>query len=99
MNRFIIQETIERIEQMEFYFDELQRAANTNPAVILEDSSLKDLLRILIRYYEGGQWLKDYECDERGELPVDLKRGVLSQDGIYNLLFEIDRTGGGSHGK
>ena len=28
----------------------------------------------------------DYEADERGELPPDLKRGVLSQDALYNLL-------------
>ena len=25
-------------------------------------------------------------CDERGDLPPDLKRGVLSQDALYDLL-------------
>lgn len=29
---------------------------------------------------------EDYEADERGELPPDMKRGVLSQDALYNLL-------------
>jgi hypothetical protein len=29
-----------------------------------------------------------YEADERGELPPDLKRGVLSQDALYDLLEE-----------
>ena len=29
---------------------------------------------------------KDFELDEEGKLPADLKRGVLSEDGIYNLL-------------
>jgi hypothetical protein len=24
--------------------------------------------------------------DERGEIPADIKRGVLSEDGIYDLL-------------
>ncbi|MBQ8827446.1 MAG: DUF4298 domain-containing protein [Oscillospiraceae bacterium] len=48
-----------------------------------------DLLYELTEYYEGGQWLADYESDERGELPSDLKRGVLSQDGLYNLLEDI----------
>ena len=42
--------------------------------------------RELRDYYENGQWLRDYEADERGELPVTLKRGVLSQDGLWNLL-------------
>ena len=37
-------------------------------------------------YYENGQWLRDYEADERGELPRELKRGVLSQDGLWDLL-------------
>ena len=44
----------------------------------------------LKEYYESGLWLSDYEADERGELPKDLKRGVLSQDGLYNLLNDIE---------
>ena len=42
--------------------------------------------RELREYYENGQWLRDYEADERGELPVTLKRGVLGQDGLWDLL-------------
>ena len=44
----------------------------------------------LKEYYESGLWLSDYEADERGELPADLKRGVLSQDGLYNMLNDIE---------
>ena len=44
----------------------------------------------LKEYYESGLWLSDYEADERGELPADLKRCVLSQDGLYNLLNDIE---------
>ena len=44
----------------------------------------------LKEYYESGLWLSDYEADERGELPADLKRGVLSEDGLYNLLNDIE---------
>ena len=28
------------------------------------------------------------EADEDGKLPADLKRGVLSEDGIYDLLSD-----------
>ena len=49
----------------------------------------REQLRILMRYYDGGQWLRDYELDEQGLIPKDLKRGVLSQDGLYNLLCAI----------
>lgn len=45
-----------------------------------------DLLRELEAYYTGPQWKKDFAADEAGQLPAGLKRGVLSEDGIYNLL-------------
>jgi hypothetical protein len=32
--------------------------------------------------------MKDYEDDEAGKLPEDLKRGVLSEDAVYNLLTD-----------
>ena len=32
------------------------------------------------------KWKDDFEADERGEFPADMKRGVLSEDGIYDLL-------------
>ena len=34
----------------------------------------------------SGQWRKDYEADEAGQIPAGISRGVLSQDGLYNLL-------------
>jgi hypothetical protein len=43
-------------------------------------------LQLLDAYYTSGQWKEDYEADERGELPPDMKRGVLSQDALYDLL-------------
>ena len=42
----------------------------------------------LKEYEESGLWLQDYETDERGELPRDLKRGVLSQDGLDEVFEE-----------
>ena len=37
-------------------------------------------------YYTGREWKDDFALDEAGKLPADLKRGVLSEDGIYNML-------------
>ena len=45
-------------------------------------------LALLDEYYTSGEWLEDYEADEAGLLPKDMKRGVLSQDGLYDLLEE-----------
>lgn len=37
-------------------------------------------------YLGSEEWRRDFADDERGLLPQDLKRGVLSEDGIWNLL-------------
>lgn len=69
---------IERISRMEALFDRARAEGKIPPE--------------LLRYYEGGQWLLDYQADERGELPAELKRGVLSQDGIWDLLADLDEN-------
>jgi len=51
------------------------------------DRARKDMAT-LREYEESGLWLQDYEADERGELPRDLKRGVLSQDGLDEVFEE-----------
>lgn len=84
-----LQETIERITKMEFYFDTIQSALEINPEFLKKEAPAGIMLQELTEYYENGQWLTDYETDEAGLLPQDLKRGVLSEDGVYTLLFEI----------
>ena len=43
----------------------------------------------LDRYYGSDVWRQDLADDESGLLPDDLKRGVLSEDGIWNLLADV----------
>ena len=83
-------DVIARVQQMEQYMDEVSEAWRTKPNKIKEDSVLCKKIRILTDYLDSGQWLADYEADERGELPKDLKRGVLSQDGLYNLICDVE---------
>ncbi len=84
-----MQEIIARIRQLEQYYDEIVDTLKHCPKALNEAESQKKL-QILADYQESGQWLKDYEADERGALPPDVKRGVLSQDGLYNLLCEAE---------
>ena len=51
---------------------------------------MEEHYKALKEYMDSGLWLEDYEADERGELPPELKRGVLSQDGLYDLLQDIE---------
>lgn len=75
-HRFYRLDRIERVERYERLYDE---------AAVSHDP---ELLSLLDAYYTSGQWREDYEADERGELPPDLKCGVLSQDALYDLLEE-----------
>ena len=72
---------IARVQEMEERFDRLQ-AAVTNREVVGED------YEVLREYMDSGRWRKDYEADEKGKLPAGMKRGVLSQDGLYDLLAD-----------
>ena len=77
---------MERIKEMEAAMDRLSHAIQTGQIIT---PSLQNDYKNLSHYYET-QWLRDYEADERGELPSDLKRGILSEDALYDLLSEID---------
>ena len=80
---------VERVKRMEVCYDALQAAVNERPEQIHADPALSALVQILAQYYDGGQWLADYELDERGCFPAGIKCGVLSQDGVYDLLDRI----------
>lgn len=45
----------------------------------------------LIDYYSNGLWQQDYEDDTNGKIPQDMKRGVLSQDAVYDLILDTVR--------
>lgn len=81
---------LERIQEQEEQFDRLQDLFGQLEQTL--ESLREDLPTVasLTDYYETD-WRSDYEADERGELPHDLKRGVLSQDGVFNLLADQAR--------
>ena len=79
---------IERIQHMEQYLDAANAAiTGLNTALDLYIAA-QDQIHALTGYYDGGAWREDYEADEVGKLPDDLKRGVLSQDVLYDLLSD-----------
>lgn len=87
-----LHDTITRIQKMEQCFDEILEGKKVNPNIIDEDEVIKEKFQELLAYYENGLWLRDYECDERGEIPADLKRGILSQDAFYDFLSEVNES-------
>ena len=69
----------------------LERAAKAvmemSAALDKYEAVLEDI-KALDAYYGSEEWKQDYADDEAGLLPDNLKRGVLSEDGIWNLLSD-----------
>ena len=81
---------LSRVKRMEKSYDKVSAAAADLADALDAFDRLEADIRRLEKYQASGRWLQDYEADERGEIPSDTKRGVLSEDGLYNLLSDID---------
>lgn len=57
---------------------------------MLESDRINDELKRIIdeldAYYTSAEWKQDFADDEAGLLPGELKRGVLSEDGLFDLI-------------
>lgn len=82
---------VNRIKAMEEKFDRaLEAVASLDVALENFKASIPEV-KELAAYYESDLWRRDFEADSAGKLPCDLKRGILSEDGIYNLLTDYQR--------
>ena len=81
-------EQIERIEEMERCLDASEKAIRELREALTAFEEVQPLYKKVSAYYGSGLWRRDYEDDEAGKLPQDLKRGVLSQDAVYDLMTE-----------
>ena len=50
--------------------------------------AIQDDVVQLDKYYSSDVWRQDFADDEAGLLPEELKRGVLSEDSIWNQLAD-----------
>lgn len=73
---------------MEQLFDFVSTAIKGESSFSEKNEELHHAITVLSEYYSSDDWKQDYADDEAGLLPKDLKRGVLSEDGIWNLLSD-----------
>lgn len=78
----------ERISYMEKILDESQASVSELSVALEKYVKLIPRMKELIAYYESRQWLHDFVDDSLGKIPKDLKRGVLSEDSVYDLISE-----------
>ena len=81
-------EQIARICKMERRLDRATAAVKRLMTALDKYETAQDDIAALNEYYGSEAWRQDYADDEMGLLPEDLKRGVLSEDGIWNLLTD-----------
>lgn len=79
-----------RINQMSGAYGQLREVADTLGEATEELEAIASHVDVLKDYLVSGQWMEDYEADERGEIGPDVDRSVLSQDGLYNLMEDLD---------
>ena len=81
-------EQIERITQMEQRMERAATAVMTLSAALDHYEEVLEDIAALEAYYDSDTWKQDFADDEAGKFPADLRRGVLSEDGIWNLLTD-----------
>jgi len=76
----------QRIKTMERHLDRASQAVMRLSAALDEYTEATASLRELEAYYTSDEWKHDFNDDTAGRLPAQLKRGVLTEDAIWNVL-------------
>ena len=73
---------------MELYLDRASSAVMQLSAALDNYIDVQESISALDEYYSSDDWKQDYADDEAGLFPPGLKRGVLSEDAVWNLLSD-----------
>lgn len=79
-------EQIQRIAGMERRLTRASAALKRLSSALDKYEEAKADIAALASYYGSDLWKQDFADDEAGRLPASLKRGVLSEDSIWNLF-------------
>ena len=80
---------IQRIKYMERQLNQLLAALHAMNKALSTLAKARYAAQALSDYYGSGEWRSDFADDEAGRLPENLKRGVLSEDAIWNALQQF----------
>ena len=76
----------QHIYRMESILDNAVQKMDALEKMIAEYEAFQAEIEKLETYYTSPQWKADFASDEAGQYPDELKRGVLSEDGVWNML-------------
>lgn len=76
---------------MQDRYDNLTQVLAGLDEAISEYKNFKPDLEILKNYLNSGQLKADADIDDAGQIPVEIKRGVLAEDGLSTLFQGADK--------
>jgi hypothetical protein len=76
---------VTRIAEMESYLDACVAATHDLNAQLTRLDDQREAMIRLFRYYGSEAWYQD----RAGELPADVKAGVLSEDLVYDAIVGL----------
>lgn len=79
-------EQIERIKTMEEHLDKASHAVKALSDALDLYTEAMESIETIDDYLVSDEWQQDFNDSEAGHLPKDLKCGVLSEDGIWNVI-------------
>ena len=71
---------------MERHLDTAREAVRVLSEALEKFEAAQPSFSALNEYYGSEAWRQDFSADEAGLLPRHLKRGVLSEDDVWNVL-------------
>lgn len=81
---------VERVKEMEDASNRVETMVKLVNQGLDRYAQLQKDIDLLRHYLASKQWMEDFEADEAGKLPKDMPRGVLSEDGLFNLLNKVE---------
>ena len=78
---------ISRIQELEQMYEDALDFVEKMECMLDAMDHLQTQMDVLSDYYANG-WISDFEADEKH--PLSCKKGVLSEDGLYDLLERYD---------
>lgn len=82
----LMDEQLRRIRKMERHLNRASAALKRLSSALDKYDEAKEDIAVLSAYYASNDWKQDFADDEAGLLPKNLKRGVLAEDSIWNVL-------------
>lgn len=87
-NQQLLQEAIDRVSKMETMLNQASQAIQELSSALDKYEEANEAINALDQYYGSDEWREDFETDEAGLFPHDMKRGVLSEDAAWNVLSD-----------